>query len=272
MTHVAGRTALVTGAGSGIGRLVALDLARRGARLVLWDVDAEALTSVAKEIRTAGGEAFAYQCDVGDPDDVTRAAALVRADAGPVDVLVNNAGVVSGRPLMELTQQDIERTFRVNILAHFWTTRAFLPDMVERDAGHVVTVASVAGLGGGPRVADYAASKHAAVGFAESLRMELAETAPGVRTTLVCPWFVDTGMFEGARTRWPLLLPFLRPEDVAARVVKAILRDQAFLQMPPFVRVLPLLKMLPTPMYDASLAFFGVTHAMDEFVGRENRR
>ncbi len=268
MTQVAGRTVLVTGAANGMGRLLSVDLARRGARLVLWDLDEAALESVAGRIRASGGAAWAHACDVGDPAAVRAAAARVREEAGDVDVLVNNAGVVTGRPLLELTEDDIERTFRVNALAPYWTTRAFLPAMVERGRGHVVTVASAAGLAGVPRQTDYAASKHAAVGFADALRVELARTAPGVRTTLVCPFYVDTGMFAGARTRFPRLLPILRPEDVVARIVRAVERDQPRVLLPPLVHLMPLVSALPSRLGDRVLDAFGVNASMDHFVGR----
>ncbi len=184
------------------------------------------------------------------------------------EVLVNNAGVVSGRPLLELTPGQIERTFAVNVLAHYWTTLAFLPAMVERDTGHVVTVASAAGLAGVPRMADYAASKHAAVGFANSLRVELARVAPGVRTTVVCPYYVDTGMFAGARTRFPHLLPILRPQDVVDRIVAAVEHDRARVLMPPLVHLMPLVSALPARLGDRVLDAFGVGVSMDRFVGR----
>ena len=127
----------------------------------------------------------------------------VRSAAGEVDVLVNNAGIVSGRPLLELSDERIERTFAVNTLALFWTSKAFLPAMTARGSGHIVTVASAAGLIGTARETDYAASKFAAVGFNEALRLELRRSAPGVKTTLVCPYYIDTGMFDGRQDAVP---------------------------------------------------------------------
>lgn len=271
MTDVNGRVVLVTGAGSGMGRLLALSLAARRARLVLWDVDDDALERVAAEIRVHGGTAHPYLCDVSDRVEVGAAAEKVRSDVGDVDVLVNNAGVVSGRLLLDLTDEQIERTFAVNVLAHYWTTRAFLPAMVQRDAGHVVTIASAAGLAGVPRLAAYVASKHAAVGFADSLRVELSRVAPGIRTTLVCPYFVDTGMFAGARTTFPRLLPILHSEDVVARTVRAVEHDRSRVLMPPMVHLMPLVTALPPRLGDRVLDLFGITTSMDEFVGRGPR-
>jgi all-trans-retinol dehydrogenase (NAD+) len=271
MTTLPGKRVLVTGAASGIGRQLALDLARRGAVVVGWDLDRPALDSLVEEVADLGGAAHAYTCDVGDRAAVERTADLVRREVGPIDVLVNNAGVVSGRPLTDLSEEDVERTFRVNTLAHFWTLQEFLPAMIERDSGHVVTVSSAAGLLGTPRLTDYAASKHAVVGLAESLRLELARTAPGVRTTVVCPSYVDTGMFEGARIRSRHLLPLLRTEDVSSAIVRAVERDQVRLLMPPAVHLVSPLRVLPTRWFDTALRLLGITASMDAFVGRREQ-
>ncbi len=272
MTTFDGKTVLITGAASGIGRLFALDVSRRGAEVVAWDIDRPPLDVLVKEIVDEGGSAHAYTCDVGDRASVREAAALVRREVGPVDILVNNAGVVSGRMLVDLTEEDIERTFRVNVLAHFWTIQAFLPGMVQRGSGHIVTIASAAGLLGTPRMTDYAASKHAAVGLTESLRLELARTAPGVRTTLVCPSYIDTGMFEGARVRSRRLVPMLRAEDVSAAIVRAVEQDRERLLAPPIVYAVSPLRVLPTRLFDAALRALGITASMDRFVGREGHR
>jgi len=190
------------------------------------------------------------------------------AAAGPVDILVNNAGVVSGKPFVELTPDEIERTVRVNVLALFWVTGAFLPAMLERGSGHVVTVASAAGLIGTPKETDYAASKFAAFGFDEALRQELRRSAPGVLTTIVCPFYIDTGMFAGVKTRIPLLLPILRPERVAARIVRAVQLNHRRLFMPPMVYTVPPMRLLPTPLFDLVADLFGVNACMNDFVGR----
>ena len=269
MTHVAGRTALVTGAASGIGRQLALDLADRGARVVLWDVDAAGLDDVVREVHASGASAFGYSCDVGDASAVRETAARVHSEVGRVEVLVNNAGVVHGKPLLELTDEDVEHTFRVNALAHFWTTRAFLPDMLERHVGHIVAIASTAGMSGGPRLTAYCASKHAAVGLNEALRVELARTAPWIRTTVVMPHLVDTGMFEGLRMRYAWLTPTLHTEDVSRRILDAVEHDHERLLMPLLARTVPYLKGLSPEISDALLGLLGINEAMDTFVGRK---
>jgi all-trans-retinol dehydrogenase (NAD+) len=269
MTELAGKSTLITGAASGIGRLLATELARRDARLTLWDINEASLDDTVDEIRKrTGAHCSGYVCDVSDPGAVDTAARQLLSETGEVDVLVNNAGIVTGAPLLDLSDEMIEATFRVNVLPLYWVTKAFLPQMVARQRGHVVTVASAAGLLGVPRQTDYSASKHAAVGFDESLRVELARLAPSIQTTVVCPFYIDTGMFAGARTRFPRLLPVLRPEDVARQIARAIERDRRRLIMPPLVRLVPALRVLPVPVFDKVMDFFGVNVSMDTFVGR----
>jgi all-trans-retinol dehydrogenase (NAD+) len=268
MTTLGTRHALITGGASGIGRLVAKRMAAAGAQVTLWDIGEQALDATVVELTAAGGVARGYVCDVSDRREVAAAAAQVLADAGPVDILVNNAGVVSGRYLLDLTDEQIERTFKINVLALYWTTRAFLPGMIDRGSGHLVTVASAAGLLGSCKETDYAASKSAAVGFNEALRMELHRLAPGVRTTVVCPYYVDTGMFAGVKTRIPLLLPILKQEKVADSIVRAVQLNRAQVLMPWMVRTLPALRLLPVPLFDRVADLFGVNACMDEFTGR----
>lgn len=268
MTHLENSRVLVTGGSRGIGRLVAGLLADRGAHVVIWSRDADRLEEAVRAIRERGGSAEAQICDVSDRTAVYAAAKELEARGGPVDVLVNNAGVVSGRPLMELGDDEIERTMRINALAHFWTTKALLPSMLARDAGHLVTVSSAAGLVGVAGLTDYCASKFAAFGFHEALRMELRKVRSKIKTTIVCPYYIDTGMFEGVRTRFSPLLPILAPERVALAIVHAIERNRPRVLMPPIVFTVPLFRILPVGAMDASADLLGLNASMDTFVGR----
>ncbi len=269
MTDIAKKNVLVTGGASGIGRQMARRLARLGGNVIVWDIHEGNLGKVLEELRRdTGREAHGYVCDVSSREKVYEVAGRVKEEVGPVHVLINNAGIVSGKRFLELPDEKIIKTFEVNTLALFWTCKAFLPDMIARNAGHVVTVASSAGWVGVSRLSDYSASKWAAVGFDESLRMELRQSAPGVKTTVVCPYFIDTGMFDGAKTRFPLLLPILKEEDVADRVVDAIRRNKPRLMMPPMVHAVPPLRLLPVRVFDLVADVLGVNASMDEFKGR----
>jgi len=270
MTRIAAKHVVITGAASGIGRLMASRMADLGAAVTMLDLNEDSLARAVEQIRDASGRARGYTCDVSDKEAVARVAREIVEEVGPVDILVNNAGVVSGGWLLDLTDEQIERTFGVDALALFWMTRAFLPAMIERDAGHIVNVASAAGLIGTCEQTDYAGSKHAAVGFDEALRMELRRLAPHVRNTVVCPYYIDTGMFAGVRTRFPWLLPILKEDQVASRIVRAVEHNQRRVVIPWVVRVVPILReVLPLPIFDRLVDALGVNDTMSQFIGRK---
>ncbi|MDQ0646230.1 all-trans-retinol dehydrogenase (NAD+) [Microbacterium natoriense] len=259
-----GSHVLITGAGSGIGRLMAIGAARRGARVTIWDLSEERGTKVRDEIRSFGGQAQVRTIDITDRAAVDAAA----ADTGTVDILINNAGIVTGKRLLDSDPDAIQRTFAVNTLSLYWMTRAFLGGMLQRDRGTVVTVASAAGLVGVARQTDYSASKFAAFGFNESLRAELRTEGSSVRTLIVCPFYVNTGMFEGVKTKYPFLLPILDEDVVAEKILTAVSRGKEQLIMPGAVRLLPSGRMFPVRGFDAIMNALGVNRTMDHFVGR----
>ncbi|MDR2403206.1 MAG: SDR family oxidoreductase [Spirochaetaceae bacterium] len=270
MQSVKDRVVLITGGASGIGRLMALDFAGRGARVAVWDLDSRGLTVLEEEARLAGFSLRGFVCDVSDRAAVYRQAEVLRAELGPVDILVNNAGVVSGSTLLETPDEKIEKTMQVNTMACFWTCKAFLPSMIERNRGHLVIISSAAGLIGVRGLVDYSASKFAVFGLNEAVRMELGRLKSAVRTTVVCPFFVNTGMFQGVKTRFPLLLPILKSEYVARRIVRAVLKNRQRLIMPRFVYFVFFLRLCSTGIMDAIASFFGINYAMDDFTGRNS--
>ncbi|WP_315131596.1 SDR family oxidoreductase [uncultured Actinomyces sp.] len=268
-TPVRGAVVLVTGAASGIGALVAVQAAHRGARaVVLWDLDLPAAQDVATRVQAAGATCLAQRVDLRDVREVEAAGRVVLERLGRVDVLVNSAGVVTGRRFEDLSEEDVVRTFDVNVLALYRVVRCFLPGMRTRDRGCVVTIASAAGLVGVARQTDYSASKFAAVGFMESLRSELRRSGSHVRTLVVAPYYVSTGMFAGVRTRVPLLLPVLEPERVASQVLDSVERGDARRILPWFANAVLLVKALPVPVADAVTDLFGISTTMDTFTGR----
>ena len=268
MTEFRGSHVVITGAASGLGRLLALGAGARGARVTLVDLDEAGLEAVRAELARAGGDPAAFAVDLSDRQALHEVTARVLAERGTVDILVNNAGVVTGRTLLECSDAAIELTFRVNTLAHFWTVRAFLPGMLANGRGHIVTIASAAGLGGTSRLTDYCASKFAAVGFDESLRLELKRLGHPVRTTVVCPFYIDTGMFQGVKTRFPWVLPILKADYVTRRILGAVEGNHPRLVLPRFLTLVPLLRLLPVAAFDALMGWFGVNRTMDDFRGR----
>ena len=272
MTTINNKHVLITGGASGIGRRLALRCAEIGAAVTIWDLDEAGAQAVAAEAAAARRPA---RCAPSPATSATasrspRAPPRSSPPRAPVDILVNNAGVVSGKPLLELTDEHIERTFRVNTLALFWTTKAFLPAMVARGSGHIVTVASAAGLIGSPRETDYAASKFAAVGFNEALRLELKRSAPGVKTTVVRPFYIDTGHVR----RREDALPAAAPDPQGGRRHGAHpaghpARRAAGRSCRGWCARCRLMRLLPVWAFDGLADFFGITVAMDEFTGRE---
>ncbi len=273
MKNLKDKTVLITGSGSGIGRLLALHFASEGSIVVLWDINKESIDKTANEIKKAGGTALAYKCDVSDRNTVYRTAEKVRKDIGEVRILINNAGIVSGKPFLECTDKQVQKTMDINIIAHFWTTKAFLPAMIKANNGHLVTISSAGGLIGTASLADYCASKFAAFGFNESIRMELKkQKLKGVKTTCVCPFFINTGMFEGVKSRFEFLLPIFDEKKAALKIFKAIKRNKPVLKMPWIVNTIPLFRLMPVRLMDSIVAFLGLTSSMDEFRGRQNRQ
>ncbi len=265
-----GKLVLITGGGSGIGRLMAINFAKAGCDIVLWDINKGAMLETAQQITDLGRNVWTYVCDVSDKDFVYNVADRVKKDIGKVDILVNNAGVVTGKPFVECSDEEIKKTMDVNIMAHFWTTKAFLPDMIKDNDGHLVTIASSAGWIGVNSLVDYCASKFATVGFDEAIRMELRkDKIDGVKTTVVCPFYINTGMFKGAKSRFKFILPILDENYVAEKVVKAVIKKRAVLKMPLIIYTVPLLRFLPAKYFDKVADILGVNSSMDDFIGRK---
>jgi all-trans-retinol dehydrogenase (NAD+) len=140
--------------------------------------------------------------------------------------------------------------------------------MKERNRGHIVTIASAAGLVGTSKLTDYCSSKFAAVGFDDSLRLELDRLGLDIQTTVVCPFYISTGMFAGVKTRWPIVLPILDPDYAVDRILAAIRNNKRRLIMPRFVHAVYAARLLPVASFDALMRFFGISKSMDEFTGR----
>lgn len=244
LKNLQGELALVTGGGSGLGRLTAMKLSKLGVDIIIWDINQEGIDETVEMVRATGGTCIGYKVDITEKESVYRAADVIRQSVGDVTVLINNAGVASGRALLDTPDHLIERTFNVNILAHFWTTKAFLPSMLEKDHGHIVTIASLAGHAGAAKLVDYCSSKFAAVGFDEALRVELESLGSNVDTTCICPFFItSTGLFSDVNAGW---IPSLTSDSVADRVVSAIQRRDQIAIIPQFMQyMLPLKWLFP---------------------------
>jgi short-subunit dehydrogenase len=228
MTELAGAHAIVTGASRGLGRVIADALAAEGADITLAARSAGELDATRAHVERRGGRVLAVPTDVADADDRARLVASARAELGPIDVLVNNAGIESTAWFTDLDPAEVEHLIAVNLTAPLLLTKLVLPDMLARRRGHIVNVGSIAGKAGGPCVAVYSATKGGLGHASESLRAELVGT--GVSVSTVCPGFVEeVGMYARDEreagvhaSRW---IGTTTPEKVADAVVRALRRD-----------------------------------------------
>jgi short-subunit dehydrogenase len=213
----AGKVAVVTGASSGIGWELARQLAAEGCRVGLVARREAPLRELAAKIAAAGGAALAVVADVAQREQVDAAFARVRAELGPVDLGIANAGV--GRPTLcdPINMDDIEDTFRINLMGVVYALSAALPEMLARKSGHLVAISSLAGYRGLPCESAYCASKAAVNVYMDGLRMQLRGT--GVRVTTVCPGFVKTPMTETNKFHMPQVM---EADDAARRILRAI--------------------------------------------------
>jgi all-trans-retinol dehydrogenase (NAD+) len=267
MKHLSGKRVLVTGGAGGLGHAIARRFAAEGAHLVLTDVAADTLADMVADFERRGVPARGYPLDVTDPAAVLAVRDRIHAEAGPVHVLVNNAGIVHGGPFLEVPLERHLRTYRVNVDGVVTMTHAFLPDLLAGDEGHLVNVASASGFVGLPFGSSYASSKWAVIGLSESLRLELKKLGQAhVGVTSVCPGYVDTGMFEGVRP--PKLTRFLTADEVAGEVVTAVRQNRPFMLEPWLIKITPFLaNSLPTQVTDLLSDLFGASTGMKSWRG-----
>ncbi|MCE5974135.1 SDR family oxidoreductase [Sinirhodobacter sp. WL0062] len=262
MTQISGSTALVTGGASGIGLLMGEMLLQKGlAKLIVWDVSAANIETARARL---GDKASFAQVDVTDTAVVLEAVAALDHS---VDILVNNAGIIVGKPFADHTHAEIDRTMAVNSAALMHLARALLPAMIAQGRGHIVNIASAAGMVANPNMSVYCASKWAVIGWSDSLRLEMEAARTGVKVTTVTPYYIDTGMFHGVTSP---IIPILKPEPTAAKIIRAIERNRILLRMPGLVYTLPLVRgLLPTRLFDLVVGrFMGIYASMKGFKGR----
>ncbi len=261
---------LVTGAASGIGFLMGRKALQRGAKhLVMWDINEDALLKAAATLTSEGFCVSTNVVDVCSSDSVSESAHQVLLDIGTVDILINNAGIVVGKAFSEHSYKDIERTMGVNSLGVMYVTRAFLPAMIRNKSGYIATISSAASLTPNPGMTVYAASKWAATGWSDSLRLELAKISPNLRVLTVMPSYINTGMFDGVKA--PLLMPLLDPESIADKILDAIEQNKKHLREPFMVKITPFIRgVLPSRVYDfVAGKLFKVYDSMTTFTGRK---
>ncbi|MEZ5379922.1 MAG: SDR family NAD(P)-dependent oxidoreductase [Acidimicrobiales bacterium] len=262
-----GAHVLITGASRGIGAALARAYAKEGAKVSLVARSTDALKSLADEL-----DGFAFTADLLDPDQVDELIARVELEAGPIDVLVNNAGLETSEPFEGIGTETIRDVARLNFEAPMVLTRQVLPGMLARRKGHIVFLSSLAGTGGFPGLAVYAGTKAGVSNFVASLRMEMRDTP--ITTTVVAPGPVDTEMWDHIedageyadmlkRLRLFQLIPKKSPELIAKRTVAATKAERRHVRTPRRLLVNHLLREAPTRITESLLSGVKVGPVVD---------
>jgi len=267
MSKLNHRRVLITGGAQGIGLEMAITFAGRGSEIIIADLNEAKLADAMARIAELGVPVWGFPVDVTNPASVASLKAQVDAEVGPIDVLVNNAGVVFGGPFTETPLDDHFKTFEVNVLGVVAMTHAFLDDLVSRPEAHLVNISSASGFIGLPYGSSYASSKWAVIGFSESIRAELNLNGhKHVHVTIVCPSYIGTGMFEGAEAAKTTNI--LEPHFVAEKVVEGVEHNSVYVKEPWIVKITPLLRdLLPTALYDQLSHLFGADTSMAHWTG-----
>jgi all-trans-retinol dehydrogenase (NAD+) len=272
MSEIRGKSVLITGGAQGLGRRTAeLLLAAGAGTVVLWDIQRERVEQTAAEMRKSGGEVRTDVVDVSKTAEMMAAVERLRGDGVEIDILINNAGIIVGKDFIDHTQDEIDRTMSINSTALMHLTRALLPGMMERKSGHIVNIASAAGMVSNPRMSVYCASKAAVIYWSDSLRLEMERARTGVRVTTVTPYYIDTGMFAGVRSP---ILPLLKTDHAARTIVRGIQRNRVFVRMPWWIYTLPIARgLMPTRFFDLVVGRgLGVYRTMEQFKGHGQRK
>ena len=213
------KTVLITGACSGIGKIMARRCLEKGAKqVIIWDINEDAIAATVEEL-SVGGKVFGHKADISSPESIDTAYEATKAACGPVDILINNAGIITNnKTFAEQTDKDINRTFDINTKGAMFVTLRYLNEMKERGTGHICNITSSAGMLALPKMSLYAFSKWAAIGWSESLRIELDREKSPVKVTTIAPYFINTGMFDGIHSFFRIL----PPEEVARKALRAV--------------------------------------------------
>lgn len=264
--NLAGKRVLITGAGHGLGRAIAFEFARAGLEIVVTDRDAERVKAVAVEL---GGKAIGYSMDVTNAKSIVTVRDQLNADRGPIDVLINNAGVVFGGEFQKVSLECHIATVSINLTGSIAVSHAFLPDLLGRPEAHIVNIASAAAVLALPLAASYAASKWGVLGFSDSLREELRRAGHRhVGITAICPSYISTGLFDGASPA--RLTRLLQPERVAYQVRRAVERRRQFVMLPRSASILySFTRLLPRSWQSQICRGLGVSDSMSDWKGHQ---
>ncbi|MCB7479863.1 SDR family oxidoreductase [Christiangramia sediminis] len=270
MTKFRNKTVLITGGASGIGLLMAKVSLEKGATsLIILDINRKALHELELQLKSEYVQILCLEVDLTDDTQLKNSVAEIKERGLEIDILINNAGVVTGKNFSEHSLRDIDLNMQVNSVAPMKLTNLLLPAMLKRKSGHIVNISSAASMLSNPGMSVYCASKWAMTGWSDSLRLEMERGKTGIKVLTVTPFYIDTGMFDGVRSP---VIPILKPAKVACQIIMAIEKNKIILRTPKILYTLPLLKgLLPKRILDLIIGkYFGIYNSMDQFKGRTN--
>jgi len=267
MKDLVNKKVLITGGASGIGKIMVRLMLERKAKVIIWDINQKAIDEVIKEFSNLGSVS-GYCVDVSMVDQINRVAETINEKYGGVDVLINNAGIVVGKFFDKHTSSDIDKTMAINANAPMYIGLEFLKGMMERNSGHICNIASSGGLVGNPKMSVYVASKWSLIGWSDSLRLEMKKQKKNVHVTTIMPYYINTGMFDGVKSR----IPILKPEKAAKTIVRAIEKNKAMVTIPGYMyRTVRLAQaIMPISFFDWFVgSVLGIYKTMEQFIGRK---
>jgi len=242
-----GKKALITGGARGLGRLIALDLAKRGADVCIVDIREKDMEETSAEVEALGVKCLCLAVDLSTKTACYKMVARAKKNMGGLDILVNNAGVVWNRDFMDLDDDMIQKTVQVNLMAQIWGSRAALPDMVSQGSGTIVSISSGTAFTGVPAMSVYCGTKHALRGFFDSLRHELRMERTGVNVIVVYPGYMDTKMFTGAKI--PRLTSRFSAQKVSDGLMRAMDKGKETVVVPKSLYAMDASRLMLAPWY-----------------------
>lgn len=267
MRNLKNKIVLITGGASGIGKIMARLMLERDAKVVIWDINQVNIDATISELSKMGN-IHAYNVDVSDIKSIEQTAKKAKQEIGIVDVIINNAGIVVGKYFHEHTVADIDKTIDINTNAPMYIVHEFLKDMFEQNSGHICNIASLGGIISNPKMSVYAASKWGVLGWSDSLRIEMKQLGKNINITTVMPYYINTGMFDGVKSR----IPILDPEETALKIIKAIEKNKKMLTIPGYLYRLTRFgqAILSINIFDWFAGnILGIYKTMDNFTGRK---
>ena len=266
MKPLENKIVLITGGASGIGKIMVRLMLARKAKVIIWDINQEAIDEVIAEFSNIGS-VYGFKIDVSDLNQITATGQKVKQEIGVVDVLINNAGIIVGKYFSEHSLTDITKTMEINANAPMYITKVFLDDMLQQNSGHICNIASSGGLISNPKMSVYAASKWSLIGWSDSLRLEMKQLHKNICITTIMPYYINTGMFAGVKSK----IPIQHPEAASLTIIKAIEQNKKMVTIPGYIYRLSRFgqALLPLNIFDWFAGdVLGIYKTMDHFTGR----